>query len=264
LLARLAQFFAALCMLLALTPARALPLLCEAEGANPLDLVSVAEDGTLGARDGQRFRLAGIVWPDTLEPGRRAALRARLAQVILPESLTFKPAAPPDRWGIQPIYLFVTEKGSSAPPFWLQAGIAEAGLAPGWPELPSLCWTQLMQFEKVARRARRGFWAPRAQAARHRALAANPAAHVGRRMVARWKVISTRKSQILTYVNIVPFFRVGPSLGLTGRQIQALGKQGHDPANLPGHFVIARFVSGPSGLSRARIAQGEALVRDED
>jgi hypothetical protein len=258
------QIFILLLVGLSAAPAGAMPLLCTPEAATPLDLASVALDGTLTAPDGRHFRLAGIVWPDALEPGRRAALKSVLEQAVLSETLSYTPAAPPDRWGIQPIYLFVTEKHGAAPAFWLQGGLVEAGLAPGWPELPQLCWHHLMQFEKIARRAHRGFWAPRAQAARHRVLAAHPGANLGRRMVARWKVISVRQSQILTYVNIVPFFRVGPSLGLTGKQVQDLAKQGRDPARMAGHFVVARFVSGPAGLQRARLAQGDALVLDED
>jgi hypothetical protein len=264
LLARLIQFFGVTMLLLAAAPAGAMPLLCEADGASPLAPTAVALDGTLSTREGQRFRLAGLLWPDALEPGRRAALKAAVEQALHGADLTYKPAAPPDRWGIQPIHLFVVEQGGTRPPFWLQAGIVEAGLAPAWPELPDLCWAQLMPFEQEARRAHRSFWAPRAQAARHRALATNPEAHRGRRMVARWKIHSVRKSQILTYVNIVPFFRVGPSLGLTGKQVQQLVKQGQDPAQMTGRFVVVRFVAGANALSRARIAQGASLMLDED
>lgn len=250
-------------LLLLAAGAQAQPLLCEAEGAQPFALARIEADGTLIGAEGQRLRLFGLLWPDRLEPARRALLQERLAAALAGQHLGIKPAAPPDRWGIQPAHVFVAES-SDAAPFWLQAGLAEGGLAPGWPELAGPCWSRLMVHEHHARRARRGFWAPRAQAARHRALQAAPRENLGRRMVARWRVLSTRNSEVLTYVNIVPFFRVGPSLGLTSKQVQAMEKQGRPVATLQGRYVVARFLSGPAGLLRARLADGDALAPDED
>lgn len=250
-------------LLLAAPGVCAQALLCEPEGAQPFALGHIEPDGTLIGAQGERLRLFGLNWPDRLEPGRRDHLRSALQSALAGQRLSLKPAAPPDRWGVAPVHLFVAES-AVANPFWLQAGLVEAGLAPGWPELSGPCWSRLMAHERLARRARRGFWAPRAQAARHRAVQGAPQAHLGRPMVARWRVLSTRKSEVLTYVNIVPFFRVGPSLGLTSKQVQAMEKQGCPVAALPGRHVVARFLSGPSGLLRARLAEGDALVLDED
>lgn len=135
---------------------------------------------------------------------------------------------------------------------------------PGWPELPDLCWRALMAHERIARRAHRGYWAPRAQTERHRRIALAPEAHLGRPLVARWRVFSTRKSQVLTYVNITPRFRVGPSLGLSRKQVESLPAFGPALENLPGRSIVARFLVGRSGLTRVRLAPGEALMLDED
>lgn len=254
-------FLAAFC-----AAANAQPLLCEPAQATPFTLDRVEPDGTIVTQENKRLRLAGVVWPDALEPERRKAVHERLERALARETLTYKPAGAPDRWGIESAHVFVREHHgqAEAPPFWLQAGLAEAGVLPAWPELPELCWKTLMTHERIARRAHRGYWAPRAQAARHRAVSAEPEAHLGRRMVARWKVFSTRKSQILTYVNITPRFRVGPSVGLTRKQVEAMPRFGPALENLSGRYIVARLLAGRNGLTRVRLAAGEALMLDED
>ena len=246
------------------TSASAQPLLCEAEGAAPVEITRIEPDGTLVPRQGPSLRMVGIVWPDALEPAAREKARTTLLGAIKEDIITIKPAGPADRWGIVPAHVFLREKGSEAAPFWLQAGLVEQGLVPAWPELPDLCWKTLISHERAARSARRGYWAPRAQAYRHRVIQAAPQDHLARRMVARWRVFSTRKSQVLTYVNITPSFRVGPSIGLTARQVDMLNRQGNPPETLAGRKIIVRFLSGPAGLLRVRLAQGDALIPDED
>ncbi len=240
-----------------------LPLACEPEGAGALELAGIAPDGTLTATDGTGFRLAGILWPDRLEPARRQALSTYISASLAGETLAYKPAGPPDRWGIRPAYLFVQEAGSGATPFWLQAGLVAAGLTPAWPELPTPCWQRLLAYESRARGDRRGFWAPRAQAARHSRMAQAASDQLGRRLVARWRVAAVRQGTWLTYVNFTPLFRVGPALALTSKQVQRLAEQGLPPETLVGRFVVVRLIAGPAGLKRARLAQAEGLMPDD-
>jgi hypothetical protein len=259
------EFFAGFLSLSALAlPAFAAPLPCAPEGASPITLTQIDPDGTLTTLEGRRLRLAGLIWPDALEPARQASLRQALEKALAGERISIKPAAPPDRWGIESVHVFVAEKEGEAQPFWLQAGLVEAGLAPAWPEIPGTCWRTLLHHEGAARRARRGYWAPRAQAARHAAIRQAPARHAGRRMAARWRVSGVRKSEVMTYVNIAPFFRVGPSIALSPKEVKDLALAGRDPMQLAGKVILTRFISGSAGLLRVRLAPGEALVVDDE
>lgn len=245
-----ALFVAALA--LASEPLRAAP--CEATEALRTGLASVSPDGTLTLADGFRARLAGIVWPDHLEPGQRKALAAIVERAVAGQTLRWKPAAGPDRWGIVPVHLFLQEPDGNRTPFWLQAGLVENGLVPLWPDaMGKDCLDTLAAHEAIAIRARRGIWAPRAQAARHRVIEAAREAHAGRRIVALWRVRSVKPWRSMHFVNIVPSFRGGPSIGLTRKQVTSLIDSGRNPAEWRGRWVVARFVLGAAGLSRIRV-----------
>ena len=240
--------------LLALAPLPAPAAPCDATGALKTSLAAVTADGVMTLSEGFRVRLAGIVWPDHLEPHQRTALAAILERAVLGQALTWKPAARPDRWGVTPVDLFLQEPDGTRAPFWLQAGLVENGLVPAWPEgLAKDCLDRLTAHEALAIRARRGIWAPRAQAARHRTIEAAREAHAGRRMVALWRVRSVKPWRSMHFVNIVPSFRGGPSIGLTRKQVTALVDSGRNPAEWRGRWIVARFVLGPAGLSRIRV-----------
>jgi hypothetical protein len=213
-------------------------------------------DGTL------RVRLAQIVWPDHLEPGRRARLAQALAAAIDDTvEIRWKAAATPDRWGITPAHLFLREKDGARPPFWLQAGLVENGLVPAWPDSHSpACRDRLADHEASAIRARRGYWAPRAQAARHRAIALAPEAHAGRRLVSLWRVRNVRAWRTLHFVNFMPSFRGAPALALTQRQMAQLKDKGRDPDGWRGKWIVARIILGAQGLSRLRIETADHLA----
>ncbi|HRE20031.1 MAG TPA: hypothetical protein PKW21_03240 [Rhabdaerophilum sp.] len=218
------------------------------------ELVLVDAGGVITLADGFRIRLAGIVWPDHLEPRQRKALAAILERAAVGQTLRWKPAAGPDRWGVTPAHLFIQEPDGGRAPFWLQAGLVENGLTPVWPEgLGKDCLDMLAAHEAIAIRARRGIWAPRAQATRHRMIEAARDAHAGRRMVALWRVRSVKPWRSMHFVNIVPSFRGGPSVGLTRKQVKALVDSGTNPAEWRGRWVVARFVLGSAGLSRIRV-----------
>jgi hypothetical protein len=204
--------------------------------------------------DGFALRPAGIVWPDHLEPGRRRELAARIAEALAGQQVSWKPAAGPDRWGRVPAHLFIREPDGDLAPFWLQAGLVEAGLVPAWPEPEQAeCWAALRRHETLAIRARRGHWAPRAQAQRHREAEAKRESHAGRRMVALWRVRSVRTWRNLVFVNFAPSFRGAPSVGLTARQLSRLRDSGQDPAGWTGKRVVVRFIVGGGGLTRLRV-----------
>jgi hypothetical protein len=232
----------------------AAPLPCDADGAGETTLAAIGVDGVIRLGDGRAITLANIIWPDHLEKRARDHLVARLREATDSQRITWKPAAGPDRWGNVPAHLFLQEPDRRLPPFWLQAGIVEAGLAPAWPDPENLaCWQRLVPHERVAIKKRRGYFAPRAQARRHRAIETDRQAHAGRPVVAMWRVANVRKWRSLVFVNFAPSFRGGPSLGLTARQVSQLGEAGLSVAEWQGKRIIARFIIGSGGLSRLRV-----------
>lgn len=235
-------------------PAAPLALPCEAEGAIGADIIDHNPDGIFRISGGYRIRLANIVWPDHLEPSQRTQLQALLAEALKGQQISWKPAAGPDRWGITPAHVFIREPGGTLAPFWLQAGLVEGGFVPAWPE-PDLaaCWKKLVEHEATAIKARRGHWAPRAQAARHRTIEAAREAHAGRKIAALWRVKSVRPWRTMHFVNFVPSFRGGPSLGLTRKQMSLLEEARKNPTLWQGKWIVARFIVGSQGLSRVRV-----------
>jgi hypothetical protein len=248
-------------LLLIMAPAaRPAPLPCDPDGALPMAITAIEADGTIRIGDGLALRLANIVWPDHLEAGRRAHLVARLKAATEGQRVAWKPAAGPDRWGNVPAHLFVQEPDGRLSPFWLQAGMVEAGLVPAWPDPDNAaCWQRLAAHERLAITRRRGYFAPRAQAARHRMIETNRQAHAGRPLVATWRVASVRKWRSLVFVNFAPSFRGAPSLGLTGRQVSQLGDSGQNVAAWQGKRIVARFIIGSGGLSRLRVETSRHL-----
>lgn len=233
---------------------------CLAAGSAPVEKVDVGEDGILLLDGRTRIRLAGLLWPDGEEKTVRKALAERLTAALAGQGVTWRAAGEADRWGILPASLFVSEPGSTLPPFWLQAGIVEAGIAPGWPNIPEkACWTTLKQHEAVARRAKRGYWAPRAQAARLRPVWAAPERHQGRRMVALWRVARVRQGRAVTFVNLSRTPRGGASLWISQSMAKRLMQDGKDittwegKTTQEGKWIVIRFVVGNHGLKRIRL-----------
>lgn len=230
------------------------PLPCEAEGAIKTEITGPDAEGTFQLAEGYRVRLANIIWPDHLEPGRRNALTSMISAALQNQHVSWKPAAGPDRWGITPVHLFVQEKDGTLAPFWLQAGLVEAGIVPFWPDPAHAdCLKRLAGHEAVATRHRRGYWAPRAQAARHRVIAAAPEVHAGRRIVARWQVKSVKAWRSLHFVNFMPSFRGAASLALTQKQVTQLTGAGRNPSLWTGKWIVARVIVGGAGLTRLRV-----------
>lgn len=227
---------------------------CAPENALAAEIQALDEQGIFTLKEGYRLRLAQIVWPDHLEAASRQALVARLWASLQGQIITWKPAAGPDRWGVTPAHFFIRESVDGPPAFWLQAGLAEAGLAPVWPSpVSGACFATLERHEAEAIRARRGYWAPRAQTARHRAIEAAREDHAGRKIAGLWRVRSIRAWRTMHFVNFMPSFRGGPSLGLTRKQMTQLGEAGRDPTAWKGKRLIARFIVGGAGLSRLRV-----------
>lgn len=244
------------------SPASASP--CEARESLPAELVGIGQDGTFTLADGTRLRLAGVVWPDHLQPLARRALVARLEAALHGQHIRWKAVAPPDRWGLSSANLFVQEPGGSQAPFWLQAGMLERGLVPAWLEgMSGTCLDDLLAHENQAIRARRGHWAPRAQAARHRAISREPTQHFGRRMVAIWKVGEVKSWRALHFVNFVGIGRAGPSLSLSAKIAAHLKVDGKPVTDLRGQRMLVRFVVPGGGLSRIRIESAAQLGRLE-
>lgn len=237
--------------------------LCDPEGAIPADVRRIAPDGTIALAEGPALRLANIVWPDRLEPNLREKLANGLAETLRGQRISWKPVAPPDRWGTTPAFLFVREPDSEAgpalPPFWLQAGMVEAGLVPAWPDIPG-CWDDLVAHEAIAIARRRGHWAPRVQASRLSGIEADAARHAGRRMVVIWTLAHVRPWRDIYYLNIQGMRRGGASLSATANTISALTRRGMPPELLANRRVIVRFTVPREGLRRTRLESADHLT----
>ena len=251
-------------------PARAqMPVLCEASGALDAEIGAISEDGIITLRDGLLLSLANIVWPDTLEPDLRRRLSAGLMETLRGQRVQWKAASGPDRWGVTPAFLFVQEPPEAGriplPPFWLQAGIVEAGLAPAWPDVPAgACWTTLLAHEATAVVRRRGYWAPRVQNHRLGPIRANPGAHAGRRVVLLWRVASARPWRDLLFLNAAAEGRAGNTraglaVSLSERTRNALSTRGVIPGQLEGSRLLTRIIIPAEGLRRARIETADHL-----
>lgn len=237
---------------------------CVAEGTLPAEIGTVLPDGTITLKDGLLLRLAGIVWPDRIELSVQEKLARGLKESLSGQRVTWRAAGGPDRWGIVPAHLFVQEPETGGqmplPPFWLQAGMVEAGLVPAWPEgVAGSCWETLLGHEAIAVQRRRGHWAPRVQAQRMARIGANPVEHAGRRVVTLWRVSSARAWRDLYFLNVAGRGRDGPAVSLAPATISALTARGDAPEHLGGKQVIARFVVPAEGLRRARIESADHL-----
>ncbi|MCA0400734.1 MAG: hypothetical protein LCH38_07965 [Proteobacteria bacterium] len=230
------------------------PSACDPADALPTRIMEINAEGVLTTQEGITLRLAQVVWPDHLEPLRRAQVLDALASGLKDQRISWKPAGAPDRWRHVPAHLFVQEPGGAHTPFWLQAGLVEAGLLPAWPNgAETHCLARLEAHEQLAIRARRGYWGPRSQARRLLAITRAPEAHAGQHFVALWRVRSVRAWRHLHFVNIAPSFRASASLALTQKlhgQFIALGR---DPAGWGGKRIVFRVTPGAAGLTRLRV-----------
>ncbi len=235
------------------------PRACTPEAALPANIQRIDADGTLTLAEGPALKLANIVWPDHLEPNMRAKLAKGLTESLHGQRVSWKAVAPPDRWGATPAYLFVQEPDSTLPPFWLQAGMVEAGLVPGWPDATGHCWEELLTHEAIAIRERRGHWAPRVQAQRLATIEGDPGRHAGRRMVVIWTISAVRPWREIFFLNIRGAGRTGPSLSATSATISALTQRGQTPEKLAGQRAVIRFLVAREGLRRSRLDSADHL-----
>jgi hypothetical protein len=237
---------------------------CAPEGALPADVQRIEADGTIALQQGPMLRLANIVWPDHLEPNLREKLAKGLVESFRDQRVSWKPVAPPDRWGAIPAFIFVQEPDSPSaaalPPFWLQAGMVEAGLVPAWPEITGGCWEELLTHEAVAIGQRRGHWAPRMQSWRLASIEADPSRQAGRRMAVIWTISGVRRWREIFFLNIRNAARGGPALSASAATISALTRRGLSPEALASRRVVARFIVAPEGLSRSRLESADHLI----
>ena len=237
---------------------------CAPEGALPANVRRIESDGTIMLKEGPTLRLANIVWPDHLEPNLRAKLAKGLVESLQEQRVSWKAVAPPDRWGAIPAFIFVQEPDSPSaaalPPFWLQAGMVEAGLVPAWPEIIGGCWDELVTHEAVAIDQRRGHWAPRLQSRRLAGIEADPSRQAGRRMAVIWTVSEVRRWREIFFLNIRNAARGGPALSASAAAISALTRRGLPPESLVNRRVVVRFIVAREGLSRSRLESADHLT----
>ena len=238
--------------------------ICDPAGAIPAYIQSIADDGTVVLSDNIRLRLANILWPDHLEPKSRLALIDTLRNALRDQKISWKAVLGPDRWGITPANLFISEPDGVDPPFWLQAGLVEKGLVPVWPDQPGACLAALEVYERDAIHAHRGYWAPRAQSARHRLIDADRDAHTGRKLAAIWHIKDVRAWRNLHFVNFRSMGRTGPSLSLTSKLVSQLTQAGDAPAHWQGKRLLARVILSPQGTARLRAESIDHLRRLDD
>lgn len=238
---------------------------CTPAGAKPASTITLKHDGVLHIDGDIRLSLAGVLWPDALEEEARDQLYQSLTNALAGQIISWKPAGTANRWGIMPAYLFVQEKGTTLPPFWLQAGMVEAGLTPAWPNLlEKPCWQALLAHERSAQHKNLGYWASTAQTKRHATINADLAAHQGRHLVARWRVSSVKAGRAVQFINLAEATRNGSALWLSQNQATNFAKIGKNSADWQGKWIILRFVLNEHGFRRIRVETTEHVdILDE-
>ena len=251
----------ALALLLPMMPCRAAPasLPCDPGQALPTSVAAIQPDGTFTLEGGILARLQGIIWPDPNEPQARSALKETLEAALAGQSIAWKAAASPDRWGITPVNLFLREPETQNEAFWLQAGLVERGLVPLWPEgLTGECLDRLTLHEEDAIARRRGYWGPRAQANRLAHLRRDPAAQTGRRLALLLTIDAIRPWRALHFINQ----RQPPLLGrrtrlfsiaIPNRLVSELTKGGEPLRTWAGTRAVIRVTLSSRGLARLRV-----------
>lgn len=242
-------------------PVRADPLPCQPEGAQPFQASRIAEDGTLTLADGRDLIIAHILHDDVAPldgaAGSMAPLpgwQTRLAAWLAGQTVSWKPAGEPDRWGRIPANLFLREPDGNLPPFWLQAGLVHHGHAALWPQRqPAGCLETLRAAEKQAIAHQKGRWDAVMQTRTLAAISRAEAAQIGRRFAMVLQVKDVRPWHEGTFVNFMPSFHGAPSVFLTSRQMEALRNAQRDPYSWQGKRLLLRAVVNEPGLRKLRI-----------
>lgn len=247
-------------------PARAEPRPCQPEGAQPLHVSRIADDGTLTLADGRDLIIAHVLHddmspqdsgPDSVVPSWQTRLQGWLAGQIV----SWKPVGEPDRWGRIPANLFLREPEGQLPPFWLQAGLLHHGHAALWPHRqPTACLETLRAEEKQAIALHKGRWETVMQSRALAAISRAEAAQMGRRFAMVLRVKDVRPWHEGAFVNFMPSFHGAPSVLLTSRQMEALRNAQRDPYSWQGKRLLIRAVVNEPGLRKLRIESIDQLL----
>lgn len=262
---------AALILTVHLFAVSAAALACSADSAQPAKFARVDANGDITLADGTRLRLVGLAWPEAWRQHERDALVHRLNAALADARMTFQTAGELDRWGRLPAYVFLQEPASGTgpelAPFWLTAGIVEAGLAAAWPDVElGGCWTTLAAHERAARVARVGIWAEQgAWSGRWNGRHAE-SEDVGRKITIIARVKAVKRGRRVWFINLEGAAARDVSIMIAARAIPRFQIAGLLPETLEGRTVALRTVvaaaSRPNGIvPRVIIERLEQLER---
>ncbi|MCZ8184331.1 MAG: hypothetical protein O9322_15265 [Beijerinckiaceae bacterium] len=242
-------------------PAHAADTDCRPAGAEPAEIAAITPQATLRLRDGRELTLSHLLPPESTPEEDRETGSGKLRAWLAGQTMSWKPAGEPDRWGRIPANLFLQEPDRREPPFWLQAGLAQQGWAALWPgRMPAACLARLLAAERRAMAGARGHWAAEVQAGHLARLGSNPEGAIGQRMVIILRIRSVRSGRLGSFVNFVPSLHGSPSLFLTTRQMEAFRHAQRDPFSWQGKRVLLRFVVPVQGIGRIRIEGIDQLL----
>lgn len=210
-------------------------------GAAPLGqakVVSIPDSRTIGLEDGRLVKLAGIEW---VVPADSA--KAALVELLLDRTVSLKGGPSLDRYGR--IYAFPFVSGSETP---VQYALLERGLAVMGGRIgDKACASALLDQERVARSAGRGFW----NSGERRHGANDPKMVLrdqGRFAIVEGRVLSVRESGSVIYVNFGRRWSEDFTVTIAKRNEQTFIKEGLPPKSLSGKDVRVRgFVEERSG-----------------
>lgn len=131
------------------------PELCGGK-AIPVRIAEAVDGGSVKLSDGRVVRLASVIAPLPIDADRKAMLRAKtlLSEIVAAKDATLYLASEAkDRYG-RLTALAIELEGKT----WLEAKMLERGLARVFMPANEKCAAALLQFEALARNARKEFW----------------------------------------------------------------------------------------------------------
>ncbi|QPC43178.1 thermonuclease family protein [Kaustia mangrovi] len=221
-------------------PARAADAECALSAQGEAEIAAVVDARTVRLADGRVLRLAGLLGPDqgAASPPKTGEPREALAGLLRGgRVLVFPNGSQADRRGRIGAHLFVRRDGRLV---WVQAALAEAGLARVMPLATGACIRPLLALEARARAAGKGLWADTA----NRVRPAEPPGPLyplaGSVQIVEGTVATVAPTRARTYLNFGEDWREDFTVAIPAGARGAFEGSAADPARLTGRRIRVR------------------------